>query len=929
MSRSNGPPVEEDESPAASPANSLSSDNHIQDVVGDGSPIRGVGLGATFDEHAIEAEINENNNPNIMPGTRQSESRLVAEKTTPTSSKASPTTTNKQVATTKKSGSKGKQVKKSKASKRNEKEQPQQQGEPADECNTGKKQGEVNTATDSEPAPIMHVPIPADVLARLKISEIKLELSIREVSFGSSWNKAKLLEHLQHALELETPVVHSKKVGIQKKDKCNDEDDLTGFAPGAYWKLLTPMATVVEEPKIAPKLHAPTEDAVVPPQPKHNYKDKFDRPPFVGTVKRPVLSRTGRPMLDANNNPMMEEKVRTEGTANPEFLRKHTLNRHSLPTEFVNPFFPWHEHSVNNNKAFSMALLCEWTNTKAVKLANGGEHYKNYNHNRDYFTPKDIRQMLGLYVLNGIAHSPSLDSKFDKSDLANGNAFVQKNISHTRYKHFKAFFACQDPTLPVPPKKEHGNWFVKPLVDWINYCGPYVWMLGPNASVDEQTIAFKGRSSMKKRITYKRAGDGFQCDALCENGFTYSVFFRNEPSPRKYKRMGFSDLHARTMALFDSIEDAYTRIWMDNLYVSSLFCRGAYQHDKKVLVAGVARKSRGVPKVVIQREEKDPKKALALKGTVKAALLEGDSRCPQLVACSFYDSKPVHFISMVAESIEWLTKERKVFDKDEQIVTAIEFLRLNMTDDYNNNMHEVDIADQLRNNYRIDFWLRFYKFWWAIFVWGLGVQMVNAYVVYKDVMKTEGVPRKDWLTHYQFNKAVALAWIDRDEEDLRARKRRLAREKEIQKKRKHSSQQHQDDNPSNTNNNATPVPKRRSNLSDQSSSSASDQKTAKSPTASDHSLHRNGALRYRLDHSLPHYPVLPSKMAYKSKPRCAIHRWATNRKKERKSNVFCCRSCQVSLCIDCFELFHEDPDLLSKKKQLCDNFMKESDDNTE
>ena len=102
---------------------------------------------------------------------------------------------------------------------------------------------------------------------------------------------------------------NKRNVGIQKKDKCNDEDDLTGFAPGAYWKLLTPMATVVEEPKIAPKLQAPTEDAVVSPQPKHNYKDKFNRPPFVGTVKRPVLSRTGRPMFDANNNPMMEEKV--------------------------------------------------------------------------------------------------------------------------------------------------------------------------------------------------------------------------------------------------------------------------------------------------------------------------------------------------------------------------------------------------------------------------------------------------------------------------------------------------------------------------------------------------------------------------------------------------------------------------------------------
>ena len=30
--------------------------------------------------------------------------------------------------------------------------------------------------------------------------------------------------------------------------------------------------------------------------------------------------------------------------------------------------------------------------------------------------------------------------------------------------------------------------------------------------LDEQTISFKGRSELKLRITYKREGDGFQCD---------------------------------------------------------------------------------------------------------------------------------------------------------------------------------------------------------------------------------------------------------------------------------------------------------------------------------------------------------------------------------------------------------------------------------
>jgi len=75
-------------------------------------------------------------------------------------------------------------------------------------------------------------------------------------------------------------------------------------------------------------------------------------------------------------------------------------------------------------------------------------------------------------------------------------------------------------------------------------------------------------------------------------------------------------------------------------------------------------------------------------------------------------------------------------------------------------------------------WLCFYKWWWSVYIWGLGVLVVNACLVYRDVMEQEGVPTKDWLTHYQFQLQVALAWIDLDEEDLRARRRRLARKRE-------------------------------------------------------------------------------------------------------------------------------------------------------
>ena len=113
-------------------------------------------------------------------------------------------------------------------------------------------------------------------------------------------------------------------------------------------------------------------------------------------------------------------------------------------------------------------------------------------------------------------------------------------------------------------------------------------------------MRFKGHHKDKKGITYKAEGDGFQCDALCEAGFTYQVYMRNDPAPRKYLKEGLSPLHARVMALYDSVEDQNHHCAMDNLYNSAAFCKAAYNHEKRVLVHGVTRKGmRGLPKVVI------------------------------------------------------------------------------------------------------------------------------------------------------------------------------------------------------------------------------------------------------------------------------------------------------------------------------------------
>jgi len=57
------------------------------------------------------------------------------------------------------------------------------------------------------------------------------------------------------------------------------------------------------------------------------------------------------------------------------------------------------------------------------------------------------------------------------------------------------------------------------------------------------------------------------------------------------------------------------------------------------MVHGVTRRvNRGLPVSVIQEEVKNKKKQEEVRGTTKAAVLEGDPDCPNLVAISVYDT---------------------------------------------------------------------------------------------------------------------------------------------------------------------------------------------------------------------------------------------------------------------------------------------------
>ena len=86
---------------------------------------------------------------------------------------------------------------------------------------------------------------------------------------------------------------------------------------------------------------------------------------------------------------------------------------------------------------------------------------------------------------------------------------------------------------------------------------------------------------------------------------------------------------------------------------------------------------------------------------VKVTVLNGESTIQDLVTISFYDSKPVYFLSTVIPEVKWRKVNEKFYSKNLNRKVTLPFLRQNFVDENNQDMNSVDRADQLRTNYSV------------------------------------------------------------------------------------------------------------------------------------------------------------------------------------------------------------------------------------
>jgi hypothetical protein len=759
------------------------------------------------------------------------------------------------------------------------------------EVNFDEYEEAVHESVTAAPQPTLenidYVPLLVSDIKKMKVKELRGELAARNQR--QSGHKNELMERLiqsAHLPPVMNPLAPNDAV-VRPTDSC--------FDPSAKWEFVQPdFSRRLEEPSEGTGLVGPTTHAAgaSTEAAKYHYPVEIDRDPFTALAKEYVCKANGEVKKDRAGKPIMNDVIRKKGRPKLSFLEKNKLTIDSHPAEWFASLMPDQPRSFDPPQVACIDQWVRYLNLKAALAQAGSLIYPDF----IPFKTEEFKKHIGLFILNGLSPSPQISQKLksQKEDPVNGSDICCDSFgpnAERRHKHFRCFFAVQNPLVATPSTKTHPNHKVDPFLHWMQTVSIDAWDFGEFGSCDEQCIGFTGNHKDKQRINYKKEGDGFLADSICEEGYTYAFFFRNQPAPAHYLNQGFSPTHARVLFLFDTLPSKNHVIGLDNLFMSAKLAWGAYNGKNQVKIHGVVRRhNRGVPSCVFQEDKTKKEEIEAARGTLKAAILKDDNNCPDLCVISYYDSKVVYLMSTSNQSLNWRVKERKVFDKSKNKLVSIKFLRHEMIDDYNNGMNHVDRADQLRGTYRFDHWMRTRKWWWSIWMWGFQVLLTNAYVLYKTAhVHIWKLPAKKLLSHYQFRKMIALAWINPSQ---------FAEGNKKNTKRKYSN----DD-----------ISCARSTRS-YSSARERCNSTQKGAYISDESLHpHHGALKIRLSGLYHHCPARP----HAKDPTCSLHRWASEDNAfKRRGNIMKCDCCNVNLCIDCFPLFHRIEDVKKLKSEI-------------
>ena len=329
--------------------------------------------------------------------------------------------------------------------------------------------------------------------------------------------------------------------------------------------------------------------------------------------------------------------------------------------------------------------------------------------------------MACLFVM-GVESGPVSPTRLWSGSTVRDRAI--KAMSRNRFKEIKRFLHFADKTKDKK-KEEQGYdclYKVRTLLTELQKQCRENWNPSQFLSMDEMDVPFCGLHAHKERITYKKAGDGFLVYALCDKpGYVFDFSFKMDST---WKR-GIDGLKPTFSIVLDLIERMqavqptyeYGVLFVDNLHGSIPLARSCLQ--RKIYFTSTARKNRVPPEV----------KTFVLQKNQYIAYRQGN-----VTVVKWKDRNECRFITTYYRPVIGgrTTRRKAAFDSTRGVYRRMDVLCgvLNVSQGYNENMNNVDVADQIRTYFSTR--QRSRKWYHAHFHWVLDTCACNAYCMYKS-----------------------------------------------------------------------------------------------------------------------------------------------------------------------------------------------------
>lgn len=225
-------------------------------------------------------------------------------------------------------------------------------------------------------------------------------------------------------------------------------------------------------------------------------------------------------------------------------------------------------------------------------------------------------------------------------------------------------------------------------------------------SVDESMVKFTGRSTLKQYMPLKAIRRGYKVWMLNDKTkYTHHFQIYTGKTGQKTE----TDLGGRVVKdLTSEYTGHHHKLLFDNYFASVPLMKHLY--DNQIYACATIRSDR---KYLPTLEDAKNMK----RGDFDYSVSEGN-----VIYYRWMDNKVVHLISTFHQPEKVSTVKRKLKDGSKVDVTCPQVLK-----DYNQNMNNVDVFDQLKSSYAID--RRSKKWWHRIFWHFLDAALVNSYIL--------------------------------------------------------------------------------------------------------------------------------------------------------------------------------------------------------